>query len=282
MIGRSRRYLRLLGDTVNTAARLCSFAGPWQVALADGWTTKGMQQYGMELVSGEVKQVKGKGSMLIFRLPHLPRSSTSHARAEGLEVRGKEDVQWEDQAVPDGEAASTEYNPAARRWSSPAALEASNQGPAPTSVVSGACSDNPGSTPPLVAPRRKVLGLRGSMSNLETSIENSSAASPPVNLFRFRSKSVSSVPGSAPAEKAAVLRHFSRRPSVASARAGNFAVLAATVQTKGLTKGAEQGLPVLLQQVLLFALFEQSIFWEGSSSSFLPTYSHPESDGTNA
>ena len=215
--------------------------------------------------------------MLIFRLPPLPRSSASHARAEGLEVRGKEDVQWEDR-----EAASTEYKPVARRWSSPAAVEASNQGSVPTSAVSDACSDNPGSTPPLVAPRRKVLGLRGSMSNLETSLENSSAASSPVTLFRFRSKSVSSVPGSTPAVKEAILRHFSRRPSVASARAGNFAVLAATVQTKGLTKGAEQGLPVLLQQVLLFALFEQSIFWEGSSSSFLPTYSHPESDGTNA
>ena len=31
VIGRSRRYLRVLGDTVNTAARLCSLAGPWQV-----------------------------------------------------------------------------------------------------------------------------------------------------------------------------------------------------------------------------------------------------------
>jgi adenylate cyclase len=31
VIGRSRRYLRVLGDTVNTAARMCSLAGPWQV-----------------------------------------------------------------------------------------------------------------------------------------------------------------------------------------------------------------------------------------------------------
>ena len=253
MIGRSRRYLRLLGDTVNTAARLCSFAGPWQVALADGWTTKVMQQYGMELVSGEVKQVKGKGSMLIFRLPPLPRSSASQVRAGGLEVCGKEDVQWEDQAVPEGEAASTEYNPAARRWSSPAAVEASNQGSVPTSVVSDACSDNPGSTPPLAAPRRKVLGLGGSVLNLKTSVENSSAASPPAAIMS-RSKSMSSFSGLVPAVCAAPPRKYSRRSSVASVGPEHLAMLAATMQTKGLTKEAGQCLPRVLQQVLLFSL----------------------------
>ena len=104
VIGESRRFLRVLGDTVNTAARLCALAEAWEVQCS-AEVAEALGRKGVATRPMGVRAVKGKGELPVHVLVELslPASVSDPAGACGDDSDdgpggGKSAAAWSDES----------------------------------------------------------------------------------------------------------------------------------------------------------------------------------------